>query len=240
MKANHNQPHENAHRSGIGTLNEHSLHADLIKALAQSGDQLEAEVNGYLADILRGDTIIEVQTRQLASLKRKIAVFSKEYQVEIIHPITENKWIIRKNAEGELVSRRKSPKHGRVEDIFTELVRAWNLIDSPRVKLTLLLIDAEEVWLDNGLGSWRRKHWSISERHLVKINQKQTFKSNRDLIKLIPPKIEQPFTNKQLAAELGIRTNLAGKITYTLRKMEVLKFVSKLGNQYQFEITKDN
>ncbi|MEN8242051.1 MAG: hypothetical protein ABFS17_09035 [Chloroflexota bacterium] len=239
MSVDQHQSPQNEQRSGIGTLNEHSLHADLIRHLIKKGDLVEADVEGYVADILRGDAIIEVQTRQLASLKKKIAAFSENYQVEIIHPITEIKWIVRKNAEGEIVSRRKSPKRGRVEDVFTELVRAWNLIDSPNVKLTIVFIEAEEVWLDDGKGSWRRKYWSISERNLLKIHQQVSFQEPRDFIQLLPPTLEQPFTNKQLSNQLGIRTNLAGKITYTLRKMDVLKFVSKTGNQYQFVINKD-
>jgi hypothetical protein len=227
------------HRNGIGTLNEHSLHADLIQHLAQPGDQLEADVDGYLADILRGEEIIEVQTRNLTSLKKKISAFSENYQVEIIHPVTQNKWIVRKNSDGEIVNLRKSPKRGRVEDIFTELVYAWNLIDSPNVSLIIYFIDAEEVWLDDGQGSWRRKYWSISERHLLKVNKTIKFNTNRDFLQLIPATLPQPFTNKELAAKLGIRTRLAGKITYALRKMDVLHLVSKKGNQYQFEIKKD-
>lgn len=226
-------------RNGIGTLNEHSLHADLIQHLAQPGDQLEADVGGYLADILRGQKIIEVQTRNLTNLKKKTSAFSENYQVEIIHPVTQNKWIVRKNSEGEIVNRRKSPKRGRIEDIFTELVHAWNLIDSPNISLTIYFIDAEEVWLDDGQGSWRRKYWSISERHLLKIHKTITFDSNRDFLQLIPTTLPQPFTNKELAAKLGIRTRLAGKITYALRKMDVLHLVSKKGNQYQFEMKKD-
>lgn len=239
MNANQRQSPQIELRSGIGTLNEHSLHADLIAQLTQDGDLVEAEVEGYVADILRNQFIIEVQTRQLASLKKKIAAFSKNYQVEIIHPITEIKWIVRKNKEGEIINRRKSPKRGRVEDIFTELVRAWNLIDSQKVKLTLLFIEAEEVWLDDGRGSWRRKYWSISERHLLKINRKLSFQDPGEFVRLLPPTLEQPFTNKQLASQLGIQSSLAGKITYALRKMDVIKFVSKTGNEYQFLINKD-
>jgi hypothetical protein len=229
----------NGDRGGIGTLNEHSLHADLIQYLTQPGDQLEADVGGYLADILRGETIIEVQTRNLSSLKKKIAAISKTYQVQIIHPVNQNKWITRKDKNGEPVSRRKSPKRGRVEEIFTELVRSWTLINSPNVSLTVLLIDAEEVWLDDGQGSWRRKYWSISERHLLKVHRTITFNTNHDFLQLLPANLPKPFTNKELAGKLGIRTSLAGKITYALRKMDVLHLVSKKGNQYQFEIKKD-
>lgn len=232
-KPNHPQ------RNGIGTLNEHSLHADLIQHIMQPGDVLEADVDGYLADILREKLIIEVQTRSLSSLRKKIEAFSKTHSVEIVHPITNNKWITRKNERGETISRRKSPKRGRVEDIFTELVRAGALIEPPNVSLKIYFIDAEEVWLDDGQGSWRRKHWSITERHLLKVHGTATFSRNQDFLNLIPGSLPQPFTNKELAGHLGIRTSLAGKITYTLRKMALLHLVSKKGNQHQFEIKKD-
>jgi hypothetical protein len=229
----------NGHRDGIGTLNEFSLHADLIAALAKPGDQLEAEIEGYYADILRGDQIIEVQTRNLGSLRKKIAAFSPHYQVTIVHPVAQTKWIVRKNVEGAVVSRRKSPKHGRVEEIFTELVRAWGLLDPPTVSLQVPIIDAEEVWLDDGQGSWRRKHWSISERHLLEVHFSETFTTGKDFLKLLPQSLPEPFTNKQLSAELGIRAGLAGKITYTLRKMHILEFVGKTGNQHLFTIKKE-
>lgn len=231
---------EQPHRSGIGTFNEHSLHADLIHYLARPGDQLEADIGGYLADILRGEKIIEVQTSSLASLKKKIAAISETFQVEIVHPITHQKWIVRKDSRGETISRRKSPKRGRVEEIFTELVRAWNLIESPNVSLTVLFIDADEVWLDDGQGSWRRRYWSIAERHLLGVNRSITFHTNQDLLQLLPENLPQPFTNRQLASELGIRTNLAGKITYALRKMEALHLVGKTGNQHQYQIEKEH
>ena len=69
-KTDHQPPDD--HRSGIGTLNEFSLHADIIHHLSQPGDILEAELEGYFIDILRGDQIIEVQTANLAKLKPKI------------------------------------------------------------------------------------------------------------------------------------------------------------------------
>ena len=239
MPAESSHEQHNEERSGIGTLNEFSLHADLIAHFAQPGDLLEADVDGYLADILRKDQIIEVQTRNLAALKKKVAAFAQNYQVTIIHPVTHTKWIVRKNPDGEITSRRKSPKRGRVEEIFTELVRAWSLIESPSVSLQVPLIEAEEVWLDDGQGSWRRKYWSISERHLLGIKSANTFHSSRDFLKLLPPSLPIRFTNKQLAEELGVRRSLAGKITYTFKKINLVELVDKLGNQHVFEIKKE-
>lgn len=231
-----NPPNESNHeaRSGIGTLNEFSLHADIIKHLSQPEDLLEAELEGYRIDILRGNKIIEVQTRNIAQLMHKIRKLQDTHTIEIIYPLQVKKLIIKKNGQGEIVSKRTSPKKERIENIFDELVHAHGLIRHPNVSLTLLLIEAEEVWKDDGEGSWRRKFWSISERHLTRIIDKKRFKNNADFISLLPKSLPTPFTNKQLAEQLKIRSRLAGKITYTLRKMELIDIVDKKGNTYFF------
>jgi len=218
------------HRAGIGTLNEFSLHADIIDHLAEPGDILEAELEGYFIDILRGKLIIEVQTANLAKLKPKIRKLQDNYIIEILYPIQATKYIIRKNSAGEIISKRKSPKTGRIEDIFDEIVHAPSLIEHENVTLTVLLIEGEEVWHDDGKGSWRRKFWSISERHLLKIIATKQFASNQDFLSLLPKSLPDPFTNKQLAGQLKIRSRLAQKITYALRKMGLLEVVGKSGN----------
>jgi hypothetical protein len=56
----------------IGTLNEKPLHAALKVWYALPGDRLEVSVGGFIADIVRGDLLIEIQTRHLAAMKRKL------------------------------------------------------------------------------------------------------------------------------------------------------------------------
>lgn len=223
-------------RSGIGTLNEFSLHAEIIQHLAQPGDQMEAQLDGYFIDILRGDQIIEVQTRNLGKLVRKAHALSKTHTVEVIYPLQQHKTITRVSAKGEIVSRRKSPKSGRLVDVFDELVNAPTIINPENVSLKILLIEGEEIWKDDGKGSWRRKGWSISERHLAGVRGERVFSQPADLLELLPQSLPSPFTNAQLAKLLKIRSRLAGKITYTLRKLELLDVVDRQGNAYLFEV----
>lgn len=59
----------------IGTLHETDLHAALKRHYARPIDRLEANVAGYVVDVLRADDpgdIIEIQTENLAALKRKL------------------------------------------------------------------------------------------------------------------------------------------------------------------------
>ena len=56
----------------IGTLNEKSLHAALKEWYALPGDRFEVAVDGFVADIVRGEQLIEIQTRSFPAMKRKL------------------------------------------------------------------------------------------------------------------------------------------------------------------------
>lgn len=230
-KANGSQ----TNRAGIGTLNENALHAEIIEALSQPGDIFEADLDGFVIDILRGSTAIEVQTRGLGKLVRKLSSITPDYQIRVVFPIPQTKYIIKLDEGGQIASRRKSPKKGRVVEIFNELVHASTVLNYPHISLVVLLIEAEEIWIDDGQGSWRRKRWSIHERRLLRIIEHRQFHSPEELLDLLPKTLTTPFTNKELAASLRIPTRLAGKITYSLRKMGLLEVVSRAGRSYHFD-----
>ena len=63
---------------GIGTLRERPLHASLKRWYAEPGDRTEVAVDGYVIDLVRGDLLIEVQTRGLSSARHKVAALSRE------------------------------------------------------------------------------------------------------------------------------------------------------------------
>ncbi len=108
-------------RGGIGLLGEKSLHAALKEHYAQAGDLLEAPVAGYVIDIVRGDLLIEIQTGNFSALKRKLARLLESHQVHLVYPVPAARWIVRVRVDGEIArARRKSPKRGRVEDVFSE------------------------------------------------------------------------------------------------------------------------
>lgn len=218
-------------RDGIGILNESSLHANLVKWFAEPGDLFEENINGYSIDILKENLLVEIQTRNFAQIQTKLLQLSKDHKIRLIYPIAENKWILKVNSRGEKITRRKSPKHGRVEDVFGELVRAWKIF-TPNLSLWVAFILLEEVWVDDGKGSWRRKSWSIQDKHLLQVSGVTKFDSPSELLSLLPDLLPSPFTNSELADALKITSSLAGKMTYTLRKMDLLEIVGKRGKAH--------
>ena len=221
--------------NGIGTLGESSLHAALKAWYAQPGDRLEVDVDGYVADIVRGDLLIEIQTGNFTKLKGKLTRLVDEHKVRLVYPVAAQKWIVRVDTDGQLISRRKSPRRGRVEDLFKELVRIPTLLAEPTFSVEVALVHAEQVLRDDGLGSWRRKGWSVADQRLIEVEGARQFDSPEDLAALLPDALPDPFTNRELADALKIRINLAQKMTYCLRKMKVIAIVDKRGNALLYE-----
>lgn len=221
----------------IGTLSEKSLHADLKRWVEQPGDEFEVKVGGFVIDMVRGQTLIEIQTRHLYAMKRKLGRLLVDHEVRLLHPVAREKWIVRETAVGEAISRRKSPKHGQPLDIFTELVRLTSLIPHPNLTIEVLLTQEEEIWRDDGQGSWRRKRWSVYDRRLLEVVERVSFSSAADYLGVIPAGLERPFTNHDLAQALPCSPHLAQKITYTLRQMDLLTITGKQGRSHLFQPT---
>lgn len=213
----------------IGTLAEKSLHAEIKKWYGRADDQFEQPVAGFVIDIVRGEQLIEIQTANFSKMKRKLGLLLETHSVHLLYPVAAEKWIVRETAVGHPLSRRKSPKHGQTVDVFNELVRIPHMLTHTNLTVGVLLTQQEEIWRDDGRGSWRRKHWSMHDRHLLAVNQEVVFKQPADFLALLPDDLPQPFTNKQLAQSLAIRPRLAQRLTYTLHHTGILDIVGKQG-----------
>jgi hypothetical protein len=218
----------------IGTLGEKSLHAHLKKWYAQSGDLSEVVVDGFVIDLIRDELLVEIQTRNFSAMRRKLEQLLPNYRLRLIHPIAREKWIVRETDDGRFIQRRKSPKRGRVEEMFRELVRIPDLLAQPHLSLEVLFTQEEEVWRDDGKGSWRRKRWSISDRRLLAVVDRAVFIAPSDYLALLPTDLPRPFTNRELADMLGLRLNLTQKMTYTMRKAGFISVMGKRGNALLF------
>lgn len=213
----------------IGTLTEQSLHAGLKRWLAKPGDAFEQRIDGYQIDIVRGSLLIEIQTANFGALKTKLSRLLENHKVVLVHPIAQDKWIVRKNKRGKQLSRRKSPKHGRIENLFDELLYIPHLAAHPNFSCMAVFTQQEEIWQDDGAGSWRRKHWSIADRRLLEVTGSHRFRNLKDYLRLLPRELQSPFTHKQMAQAMGIPIWQSTRLSYCMRKMGALESVGKQG-----------
>lgn len=216
--------------AGIGQLNEKPLHAVLKAACAQPGDRFEVPVDGYVIDIVRDDLLVEIQTANFAAIKTKLAKLLREHRLRLIYPIAREKWILKlPQGNGDTASRRKSPKKGRLEDLFWELVRIPHLMAHPNFSLEVLLVQEEEVRRYDGKGKrhWRKKGWVTEERRLLEIVDRRLLEDPADVGAFLPDSLDDSFTTKDIADALRIRRPLAQRMAYCLRHMQVIELIGK-------------
>ena len=221
----------------VGTMGEKSLHDAIKQWYARPDDLLETKVDGYVVDIVRGDLLIEIQTGNFSALKTKLERLTKHHNVRLVYPIPQQKWIVRVDADGETVlSRRKSPKRGRVEGLFFELVYIPELLKNPNFSLEVLLIHSEDLLIDDGRGSWRRRGWSIHDRRLLEVVDRATFSAPSDFLALLPKTLPEQFTTRDLGAALKLRPSNAQKMAYCLRHMGAILVTGKRGRTLLYSL----
>ena len=215
-------------------MTEHSLHLDIKEWYSLLGDKFEVKVDDFVIDVVRGGLLIEIQTRNFSAIKSKLASLVEKHRVRLVYPISGRKWILRITERSEVISRRRSPRKGKLVDLFYELVRIPGLVDAENFSLEVLVIEEEEVRCNDGKGSWRRRGVSITDRKLINVTDRVLFKNSKDFLRFLPEDMDDLFTNKMLARKTGISITLARKVTYCLRKMGAIVNVGKNGKELMF------
>ena len=208
----------------IGTYNETSIHHDLKLFYSSNPQCYERRVNGYIVDVFDNDLIVEIQTGNFGSIRKKLEILLITHKVKLVHPIPKNKYIIKiaNNSAGG-ISRRKSPKKGSVYNVFKELLRLSNLITHPNFNLDVLLTEEEEYWINDKKGSWRRKGWSKVDRKLISVSEKIEFCNNKDYVSLLPKDLSEKFTTSDVKDKANISLREAQQMCYTFRKAGLIK-----------------
>jgi hypothetical protein len=229
---------ETADTSKIGTLNEKPLHAALKEWYARPGDRLEVNVDGFVIDIVRGDQLVEIQTGHFSAVKHKLTRLVERYPLRLVYPVAGEKWLVKLPKEpGGRPERRKSPKRGRVEEVFKELVSLAHLVGQDHFSLEVLLVQEEEVRRYAGPRKWRKRGWVTVERRLLDVVERHLFVQPDDLAAMIPKDLPDRFTTADLAAHMGGPRWLAQKAAYCLRTMGVLVQIGQRGRSNLYRMT---
>ncbi len=229
----------------IGLLQERSLHAALKKWYAQPGDEIEVPLEGFHIDIVRGDLLIEIQTRNFFAMKRKLHKLLEHHRLHLVHPIAQEKWLVRVAADGETeLSKRRSPKRGTFHDIFDELVSIPALLDHPNFSLEILLIHEQEIRRVRGAREKPAKRtrfprdWDRHDHRLVQVTDSRVIASAQDLRSFLPDALPPEFTNRDLADLIGSYRR-AQTMTYVMRQCGVLQIAGKRGRALLYQIIRE-
>ena len=213
----------------IGELNERSLHRALKALYAVPGSLLEQLIDGYVVDVLIGQRIIEIHTGGFSQLKRKLPRLLENHPVTLVHPIAQDRFIIKPAAE-EGTTRRKSPKHGSLFGIFAGLTSFPKLLAHPNFALEVVITVEEEVRLQDPRRNRRRGGWTAIDRRLVEVLETHRIESMRDLFDMLDAGLPEALTTADLAAAMRAPRRLGQQAAFCLREAGILEICGKAGN----------
>lgn len=217
---------------------ETSLHKQLKALYAADTGQLESPLGQYRIDVHAGDELIEIQHGSLAAIRPKVRQLLKKHRVTVVKPIVARKWLVRQDARGgNVVGRRKSPKQGKLLDLFDELIYFRDLFPHKRLTVEVVLVEMEE-WRYPGHGRrrrWRENDHEVEDQKLLSVHDRCRLASADDLRKMLGVRLPRQFHTGHLAEKLTISRWLAQRIAYCLRHAGTARQVGKEGNALLYE-----
>ena len=217
--------------TSIGELNEQSLHRALKERYAVAGSETERTIDGFVADVLTGGRIVEIQTGPFGPLKDKLSRLLESYPVTLVHPIARDRYIVSLPADPDVPPpRRRSPRHGSVFDVFPALVSIPALLAHPNLTLDVVITIEEEVRTPRLRRRWRRPGYTRVDRRLLDVVETHTVASMADLFAMVDAALPEQFTTHDIAAAMKSSRSLAQQAAYCFREGGVAEICGKQGN----------
>jgi hypothetical protein len=177
---------------------------------------------------VRDDLLVEFQTGGFAPLRKKLDALAQEHRVRLVAPVAVNRRIVRLSADGEILSSRRSPRHGCLHDVFDRLVSIPALVAHPNFEIEVVLTNQDELRMFKPGRAYRRRGWVVQGRSLVSVLESVLISGPTDIARLLP-KLEAEFDTAELAAASCIDRRLAQRMAYCLRALDVIVPVGKRG-----------
>lgn len=217
---------------GIGTLAEGPLHAALKQWLSRPGDRFEVPVDRWVVDLVRADgELVEIQTGGFAPLGPKLDGLLDQHRMRIVHPVPAVRRIVRVDADGVILSERRSPKKAGVLEVFDKLVSFPSLIGHPHLVLEVLLCREDHVRAPEPTRSRSgRRTRDPGVRHLAEVVGRHELREPRDALGLLGADLpDEPFSTAELGTLIGAPTGLAQRVAYCLRLMDLIEPAGRRG-----------
>lgn len=224
-------------RSGIGTLSEKTVHAVLKEYYGGGDESKELSVGDFVADVVCEEGIVEIQTRALYRLERKLKAFLPVCRVTVVHPIEAEKYIITLDPEsGELISRRRSPKREKLWHGLAELYGLRSYLTHEGLTVRFPVITVEESRFPP-TGKGRRRRATKLDRVPADMTDEIVLKTGADYAALLPEELSESFTSADLAALCRISADTARSCINILAAVGVLEESGRQGRRKLWQKT---
>ena len=224
-------------RAGIGTLGEKSLHAILKNYFEPAGENQETRVGGFVADIVGSEGIFVIQTKGFDKLRKKLAAFLPVCPVTVVYPVAQLKWVNWVDpSSGEVVARNRSPRRGQVADVFYELYKIKEFLQTEGLRFCIPLLEVEDYRLLDGWDRTKKRRATRSDRVPTRLFGQVWVSGWREWGELIPPGLPQPFTAKEYAKAARQRLEMARRALNVLASLGLVERAGKAGRAYLYQL----
>lgn len=233
-------------RKSIGTVSEKSLHATLKWYYESDGDCHEIPVGNYVADIVGEHGIIEIQTRNFIKMKPKLSELLEVAHVTLVYPLISQKRIINaKYDTGEVMSSRKSPKHGNIYSCVHELYAIKSLLKNPNLTIKMPVLSADEIRIF-GVKTHRRKKQHTRKGEYTSdiiptdLLDEITLAEPYDYQVFLPENLPETFNSADFAQIASTDVYAARRILNILNYMGLLEITEKKGKSIMYCVKRHN
>lgn len=217
---------------GINTMAEKRLHQVLKRYYEPDETCHEQSVGRHIADILRGNEIVEIQTSGFYPLKGKITSYlaDTDYRVTIVHPILEKKWVTWIDPEtGDMSKRNRSPKKGSLLGELDELIYLAEHLPTDRLRFVFPHLEVSDYRMLDGWSRDRKRGSTRYERIPLALLGEDILETPADFAALIPAELPDPFTARDFARAARIASRPSYAVIKVLCAAGVLTPGEKIG-----------
>ena len=225
---------------GIGTLAEKRLHAVVKKYICPNEDFHEVGIQNtrFVADVMLGDYMFEVQTGSFAPMQKKIAYCLEhtDATITVVHPIPAIRWMHWIDPDTYDISPKKRvTKKGRVEDLLPQLYFLLPHLQNPRLRFAVMLMEVEDFRF---LSKRRnpKKGAQHYERIPVSLLEIVEFSSPADFARFLPDTLPEHFTVKEFSRLTKIRGRDAYSAVRVLAALGLLEEAQPIGRSMGWRI----
>lgn len=231
---------ESHERFNIGTYKEKKLHLILKRYFEENTDYHEVPCNGFIADILRGNAITEIETSGFTGLNEKLDAYLTEYHVTLVLPLSKRKYVswIDPNS-GEISPKRRSPKKQNIYTALCECIRIKKHIGNGNLRILAVMLEMQEYRMLDGWSRDRKKGSHRFERIPTDILEIYELTDKSSYTAWIPEDCQKEFTVEMFAQNAGIPGDTARTVIKLFQHMGILEFVGKSGRKFLYSRTED-
>jgi len=225
-------------KNSIGVRKERLLHTFLKYYLEPDPAYHEQPVVGFIADIFRDGTLVEVQTRDLYRLRRKLEAFLEHpdvTRVNVVFPVAAVKWLVWVEEDGLCRPRRKSPKAGSAPQILPELYGLRALLCHPKLTFMAAMLQIEEYRRLDGWSRDKKRGSHRMERIPLALDKMISIRVPADYSALLPEHLPPEFTVKEFGKLCRMRENAAWRSLHVLALVGAVRKCGKRGRGEVYE-----